>query len=354
MLEAISNIDTHHIILISFGISAVICWLVLVTKQLHSDFTTGQDAGPQTVHAGTVPRIGGVGIFLALFVTWLIAKAELSAFSAVILFSSISVFAAGILEDITGKISPKLRLFFSLLTGLTFVLLADVTISTVSIPLIDPLLQWWPLSVFLTILAIASVSNAINVIDGLNGLSIGSCSFMGLSVGYLAFMQGDIVLAGFAFLYVTALAGVGVFNFPFGKIFVGDGGAYLMGAVIAMLAILLPERNTEISPFASLLIIIYPFYELLRSLARRLLLGRNALLPDSKHLHSVMYRGNLMVIGRDRIVRNYVTTLMVLPLPAFCSLWAGLFSGSTIFLCAGLFIFAMSYEVLTRIYRRQP
>ena len=167
-------------------------------------------------------------------------------------------------------------------------------------------------------------------------------------------MQGDIVLAGFAFLYVSSLAGVGVFNFPFGKIFVGDGGAYLMGAVIAMLAILLPERNPEISPFASLLIIIYPFYELLRSLVRRLLLGGNALLPDSKHLHSVMYRGNLMVIGRDKIVRNYVTTLMVLPLPAFCSLWAGLFFESVIFLCAGLFIFAMSYEVLTRIYRRQP
>lgn len=354
MRENLTNIETHLVIFISFGISVAVCWLVLLTKQLHSDFTKGKVSGPQTVHAGAVPRIGGVGIFLSLLVSWIVAKADLTNFSGVILLSSGFIFVAGILEDITGKISPKLRLFFSFLTGLTFVLISDVTISAVYVPTIDLLLGWWPLSAALTILAIAALINAINVIDGLNGLSIGSCCFMGLSIGYLAFKQGDIALAGYAFLYVTALAGVGVFNFPFGKIFVGDGGAYLMGAVIAMLAILLPERNPEISPFASLLIIIYPFYELIRSLVRRLLLGNNALLPDSQHLHSVMYRANLKVIGRDKIVGNYVTTLLVLPLPAFCSLWAGLFSGSVIFLCAGLFTFAMAYEVLMRIYRGRP
>ena len=336
----------------SFAISAAICWLVLLTKQLHSDFTGGQDAGPQTVHAGNVPRIGGIGIMLALVISVLLAKQELKSLGQILLLSSSVVFAAGVLEDITGKVSPKIRLLASLISGLIFILLADTMISNVAIGWVNFALQWWPFSALITIFAVAALSNATNMIDGLNGLSIGSSCFMGAAVGYLAFYNGDIVLAGFACIFIAALAGVGVFNFPFGKIFVGDGGAYLMGAIIAMLVILLPERNPAISPFASLLIVIYPFYEMLRSLIRRVLIGGNAMLPDSKHLHSVMYRGNLRLIGRDKIVRNYVSSLMTLTLPAFCSMWAIVFSGSITFLCAGLLLFAISYESLTRTYRK--
>ena len=69
---------------------------------------------------------------------------------------------------------------------------------------------------------------------------------------------------------VASLFGVFLFNFPFGKIFVGDGGAYFIGAVIAAMAVLLPERNNSVSPYASAIIVIYPFYELMRSFLRRL------------------------------------------------------------------------------------
>ena len=125
-----------------------------------------------------------------------------------------------------------------------------------------------------------------------------------------------------------------------------------MGGIIAMLVILLSERNENLSAFASLIIIIYPFYELSRSAVRRLLIGKNAMLPDSKHLHSLIYHGHMQRWNKPKTMVNYLSALMALSLPAFCSIWALFFADSVLFLTLGIFIFIASYETLFRIYSR--
>ena len=105
--------------------------------------------------------------------------------------------------------------------------------------------------------------------DGLNGLAAATAMLMIASFGLLAEKFGDTELAMICFLLIASGAGFVVWNFPFGKIFLGDSGAYLLGALAATLSVMLPERNAEISPFSSLLIVIYPFYELIRSFVRR-------------------------------------------------------------------------------------
>ena len=346
------SIEAPHIIVISFATAIAFCWLVLVTKKFHSDFTSGGLAGPQTVHAGEIPRVGGIGIMLSILIGASLVDGELALLMWQITAAAGLAFAAGVLEDVTGKINPKTRLFVSLLSGATFVYLSGITIPNIGIGWVDAMLGWWPLAAFLTVLAIATLINAVNIIDGLNGLSIGTCCFMAVAIACLAYGEGDFALAALALIYTASLAGVGMFNFPFGKVFVGDGGAYLMGAIIAILVILLPARNANISAFASLLIILYPFYEMSRSMLRRGFIGKNAMLPDSKHLHSFIYNGNIRLLNKDKTIVNYLSALITLSLPAFCAAWAVLFENSIIMLCIGIFIFAIAYETCFRIYAK--
>lgn len=335
----------------SFTVSAVFCWLIMLTRKIHDDFTANNLSGPQTIHEGKVPRIGGIGIMLALLIGALFSNAEISVLIWPLILSSLLVFIAGTIEDVTGKVSPNARLVAALLSGVIFVLITGVSITNVGVDWTDVLLKWTPLSFFVTILAIASLTNGINMIDGLNGLAIGVCSFASLAIAWLAYSHGDLPLAVLAMIFLSAIAGVGIFNFPFGKIFVGDGGAYLMGAVLSMLVILLSQRHGDISAFASLLIVIYPFYEMIRSMFRRLLLGKGAMLPDSKHLHSLIYNRNVQRNPNYRTLMNYMSALTMLILPAICCIWAVLFAKSVSLLLIGLILFVIGYELLFRFYR---
>ena len=347
------NFDAIHLIALCFLLSVCISWLTLLTQQFHGDFTADQLQGPQKIHQGQVPRIGGVAILISLSVISLMASPDVAHLLRLMLISILPVFLSGIFEDISGKISPLIRLLASYTTGLIFVLLTTVMLTRTGFGFADQMLSLAFISIFLTALAIASLSNAINVIDGLNGLSIGSSAFMALGIAVLGYIYGDYDIVKMALFFLAAIIGVGVFNFPFGHIFVGDGGAYLMGGFLAMLSILLPERNIEISPFASLLIIAYPFYELLRSMARRLLIGRGAMHPDNKHLHSVIYHYNHQYLQFEKRKANIHASMRMLLVPVLCVTWAVIFAESTWFLLIGGAAMIFYYETQFRIFTSQ-
>jgi len=77
-------------------------------------------------------------------------------------------------------------------------------------------------------------------------------------------------------------------NFPFGKLFLGDGGAYLLGFLVAWLAVMLAHRNPDVSPWAPLLACAYPIFETLFTIVRRLWARTHPGQPDSEHLHSLV------------------------------------------------------------------
>ena len=145
-------------------------------------------------------------------------------------------------------------------------------------------------------------------------------------------------------IFIASMLGCFVINFPLGRIFIGDGGAYLMGAIVAMLTILLSERNPEISPFASLIIVFYPFYELVRSTVRRKLAGRNTMAPDKRHLHSLVFAyisrfGQMTDTGANYICSHYMAASLFL-----CG-GCDSVPYQTIWLCAGIIMFIIMYEL---------
>lgn len=326
-------------LLISLLASGVIFWLAHQCNQIVWNCLSG----PQQIHQGAVPRVGGLAIIAGIILC-------LGSFQMTLLMSLIivamPVFLAGIVEDFTGLVSAKLRLLVSLISGCLFCWMTGYQITDVGIDAFEPLFAIPVVSFVLTSLAVGAMVNALNIVDGLNGLASATSIIMIGSFGSLSGQFGDFELQVICFSIVFASLGFFIWNFPFGKIFLGDGGAYFLGALVAGIAVLLPERNDGISPFSSLLIIIYPFYELVRSTTRRIMAkGYQALEPDDKHLHSLIYKCVSSRVLLAKPIQNSLASLVVLILPLLCCFWALMFANQQSLLVLGVFAFILLYEI---------
>jgi UDP-N-acetylmuramyl pentapeptide phosphotransferase/UDP-N-acetylglucosamine-1-phosphate transferase len=146
-------------------------------------------------------------------------------------------------------------------------------------------------ALLLTLFVVSGVVNAINIIDGMNGLASMCCIIMLAGLAYVGDQAGDPLIVAAAVAAIGAIAGFFIWNYPNGLIFLGDGGAYLLGFLIAEVAILLIHRNASVSPLCPLLMVAYPVMETLFTMyRRRVVRGRAMGLPDGIHLHSLVYR----------------------------------------------------------------
>ena len=186
-----------------------------------------------------------------------------------------------------------------------------------------------------------------NIIDVLNCLSIGTCIAIAASVGFISSTVDDQELLIVSILFIFVLVGVGLFNFPNGKIFVGDGGAYFMGTFVSFLLIMLPYRNQEISSFVCLLMAFFPSYELVRSAIRRMSnIEEKAFEPDQKHLHSYVYK----FLNFHKIYKNpnARASVIILFFPIFTSVWSVFSFNSKELSMLGIIIVIFGYEVMVR------
>ena len=162
----------------------------------------------------------------------------------------------------------------------------------------------------------------------------------------------DAKLAVLGLACVGAVLGFFFWNFPLGLIFLGDGGAYLLGFLVAEISILLLHRNAEISPLFPLLLCIYPIFETLFSIYRRKVLrGRPADMPDAAHLHSLIYRRFMRwVVGSDSshalTRRNSMTSPYLWTLCMLSAVPATIFWNNTPVLAGFIGLFIASYLYL--------
>jgi UDP-N-acetylmuramyl pentapeptide phosphotransferase/UDP-N-acetylglucosamine-1-phosphate transferase len=269
---------------VSLGVSV----LLVLTKRWHGAFSMDHTEGIQKFHMVPTPRIGGIAIFAGVFAGWFLASQAERAVLSPLLVASIPAFAFGLLEDVTKRVGVTARLLATMSSGVLACIITNIAINRADIPLLDDLLIFWPFAVLFTAFAVGGIANAINIIDGFNGLSSGSVVIMLASLGWIANSQGDSVLAANCILLGAAVIGFWLVNFPFGKLFLGDGGAYFVGFALAWLALSLPMRNPGVSPWFVMLAIAYPVIEVLYSVWRRFRYGNSAGAPDNLHLHSVI------------------------------------------------------------------
>jgi len=280
-----------------FALAFLLSAMLIKTRGWHLKMTGDSDlASVQKVHGVSVPRIGGVAVFgsLLLYVLVALACGNRSAFIELLSLTmacALPAFGAGLVEDMTKAVSPALRLVMTMVAALLGYFLLTASLTRTGVPFFDHALQFPMVAVPVTLVAVSGVSNSINLIDGYNGLASGVCCAVLLGIGTLGYASGDTMLLQVTLVCVAALAGFMMWNFPFGRIFLGDGGAYFAGFVVAELALLLVERDHAVNPWSVLLLSGYPVTETLFSIARRRLVTRTpAAEPDAQHLHHLVYR----------------------------------------------------------------
>lgn len=317
----------------------------------------GDDApGVQRFHRHRVSRLGGVALFASLAM-WLafgplaMPGGEIATWLACLL----PAFAAGLAEDCTSRVGPAVRLALTLWGAAVAWCVLDVQVVRFGAPVVDGWLAQWPLaSLALSVLFVGGTAHAVNLIDGCNGLA----GAYGLSVlvatALVGYFVGDAMLAGIALGAAAATAGFLAWNFPRGRIFLGDGGAYLLGTVIAFLLVRLVRDHGEVAPMFAALLLVYPAFETLFSIWRkRVLRGRSPLEPDGVHLHMLLYKRLARTTRRgaspgEQVLRNAATTLYAGPLLVGTALPALVLWRHDVALAACFGAFVAAYVALYR------
>ena len=276
---------------------------LLVLKLLHNTgyfMDKKDDDKLQRIHLNDVRRIGGIGILAGL-----LAAAPFAGFLSgklfYFLFLSLSpVFLIGLLEDLKRNINRVIRLLFVTAAAVLAVMFLRLILFHVAFMII-PVWIAIPFAIF----AIVGVTNALNLIDGLNGLASGYSLVSFLILASAAYILKDFELFKVILVFIFAVAGFFILNYPKGLVFLGDLGAYLLGFVIAVLSILLVLRNHGISEWFVFAVLLYPVFETLFSIYRRIfIMFKNPTSSDRLHLHTLLAK---------RVFRsNYTPTFYIL------------------------------------------
>ena len=286
------------ILAVALVCSSIAMLLVVASAERHAHWSADNDlSGPQKMHVKAVPRVGGVGILAGLVggsatAAWM--RGELGWELALVLACTVPAFGSGIWEDFTKAISPRRRMLALALSGLLGVLLLGGKFTHTGWLPFDTLLAshglMW-LGAVGAIFAVTGIANSVNIIDGMNGLASMCTMMMNASLAFIAWRVGDGLVCAIALATVGATLGFFLWNYPRGLVFLGDGGAYLLGFITAELGILLTTRHPQVSMLAPLLLVAYPVFETLFTMYRRRFIHQRSMTqPDGSHLHTLIYR----------------------------------------------------------------
>lgn len=271
------------------GLFAVFFVITFFWKKIYTTLSLKGYQSKQRLHQDEVPRIGGLIIYLFLTITALIAFD--SEFLNIILMSAIPIIFIGVKEDLFHNTSPKLRLIFMILSSSLLIYLLPVNLPEIDLRILNQLLSFSILKEIFFIFSILVIINGNNLIDGVNGNLSFTNIIQLISIALLSFIVGDNIIIQLTILLIIPLFFFALFNFPFGKIFCGDAGAYFYGFAISASVIYLFGTYDDLLSWNAILILLYPSKELLFSFLRKKLFeNKSPFIADAKHLHSLIYR----------------------------------------------------------------
>jgi len=284
------------IILVSYAATWFTGWFIVKYEDLHAHLSHDHITdSPQKIHDQPTPRIGGLMLIVGLLGAGAIMiSTEVFTIKrefGILLLTCIPAFLGGLVEDVTKKVGVLDRLLLTMLSGAIAAWLMGAVLNRLDVPGVDEAMKWMPFAVIFTCVAVSGIANAINIIDGLNGLAGGFAVIALLPLAFVAYLVGDSLVFTVGIALSGVMLGFLVWNWPGGKIFMGDGGAYLLGFLLAELCVLLLVRNPSVTPWFPLLIFVHPVFETLFSIYRRKhLRGHSPGKPDGLHIHTLIYK----------------------------------------------------------------
>lgn len=331
------------------GVVSLVCVLLVFTQPYHAHLTLDSTFGVQKFHEAPTPRIGGVAIFIGLALAVLLVPRSVRALLLPMVVAAIPAFVSGLSEDMTKRVSGRTRLMATMASGILAWWLIDVSLTRLDVAGADWLMRFVPLSVLFTAFAVAGVANSFNIIDGFNGLAGGVALIALAALGAIGWQAGDHQIVQLCIVLGAVTAGFLLVNFPLGKIFLGDGGAYLLGFLVAWIAVMLPMRNPSISPWASLLACGYPILETAFSVARKMeRRGCHPCQPDRVHLHMLLYSrvSRRLYPNAAKVLQNSLTSPFAWAFAMLPASIAVLWPTDTATLLVGLTVSAIVYRAI--------
>ena len=292
------------------AVALLVALLLVATQRWHGHLSMDGTEGVQKFHTQPTPRVGGVAILMGLLVGYAVSGPGRKVLLGPLLLAGTPAIVFGLTEDLTKQVSVRTRLLATMACGVLGWFLTGLSITDANLYGLDWLLGFTVLSVAFTAFAVGGVANAINIIDGFNGLAAGTVIVILAAFSLMASALGDADLASIACILAAAMLGFGLVNWPLGRIFLGDGGAYFVGFAVAWMAVLLLARHPGVSAWAPMLVCGYPILEVGFSFVRKTRRdGHHPSKPDRVHLHMLVKRRvtRALLPRSSKLVRNSVT-----------------------------------------------
>jgi UDP-N-acetylmuramyl pentapeptide phosphotransferase/UDP-N-acetylglucosamine-1-phosphate transferase len=204
-------------------------------------------------------------------------------------------------------------------------------------------MPYW-MGMLFSIFAIVGMMNAINIIDGFNGLASGIILLILISFALVGYQQQDTNILSIIYITMGTTFGFWILNFPRGKIFLGDGGAYLLGFIVAIIGIYLASNYDDVSPWYIIAIFIYPVWEVIFSIIRKLSIGLSPFSPDTYHFHMLVYRQ----ITKNNALTSLFILLFTLPFMIFSTFVHNQSKTNIIISCLFIICYLLLYSYLKR------
>jgi UDP-GlcNAc:undecaprenyl-phosphate GlcNAc-1-phosphate transferase len=309
------------IYIVGFSVSLLIAVLLTpLIKKLALWVGAIDEPDSRKVHSKAMPRLGGLAIFISFIAGYfVISPAFEDTYSSSILgllLGGLVIVITGVIDDIY-HISPKFKLLGQLIAT-TIVVSFGLTIELVNIPFGQSNLYIGWLSIPITFLWIIGVTNSINLIDGLDGLSAGVSAIATTTILILALLMPNITVVFFCFVLLGSIIGFLFYNLHPAKIFMGDSGSLFLGFTLASLSILGFKQATVVSLLIPILILGVPLSDTFFAIMRRYLNKLPISAPDKSHLHH-----RLLQLGfshRTTVFIIYVISIIFGAMAVICSL----------------------------------
>lgn len=288
-------------------------------------------------HGKAISRLGGLPIFITLIVGLITMELRFPDFFSrwmPLIVTNVIIFAVGFVDDLRPQ-GAKLKLLGQI--GAATVLYAlGISIDNLTNPFGPEhfALGWWSFPV--TLLWLVAIPNIVNLIDGMDGLATGFGMFLCLTLAFVGHFAGNPEVVTVSVIMGGALSGFLIFNFPPARIFLGDGGAYLIGFFIASVSLFTSNKGTVV---AALLVVIValgvPILDTSFAILRRAIRGVPIFRADAEHIH---HRLITLGFSKTRALVAIYSICLVLSLIGISIFWSRGFSlpiaGAALFLLA--------------------
>lgn len=303
-------------------ITAIICFLASVAltplvKKFAIYIGAVDKPNQRKVHQKIMPRLGGLAIYISMLIGFAIAQPD-SEFTWPILIGATIIVITGIFDD-RFEISPKVKLLGQILAA-AVVIYAGVQVPIINLPF-GATINLGIFAIPFTLLWIVGVTNAINLIDGLDGLAAGVSSIVLITISAMAMFMGNTFAVVIGTILLASTLGFLLYNFHPAKIFMGDTGALLLGFMISVISILGFKSITVYSLILPIIILGVPISDTMFAIIRRIVNKKPLSAPDKSHLHHCLLR-----LGFS----HRQTVLIIYAMSAFFGIAAVMLSNSTL------------------------